>query len=140
MRFAFVCALLAGVSVGISACNKASSPDRVQADVAKATQQAEKNDAKAEETQKQTEAQASQDLAKAKADAEAKAADKSVGAVADTALVEAQGANEIALAKCEALQGDAQQHCKDKADAHLKTVKQRVAAAKSPSQSSDSPH
>jgi hypothetical protein len=137
MRFAIVCALLIG-AVGLSACNKATSPDKVQADIAKASQEAAANNAKAEETQQKTEIQASDELAKAKADAEAKAADKSVGAVADAALVEAEGANKIALAKCEALEGDAQQQCKDKADAHLKTVKQRVAAAKDNSQPSQS--
>ena len=129
MRFAIVCALLVG-AVGLTACNKATSPDKVQADISKASQEAAENNAKAEDTQQKTEAQASDELAKAKADAEAKAADKSVGAVADAALVEAQGANKIALAKCEALEGDAQQQCKDKANAHLKTVKERVAAAK----------
>jgi hypothetical protein len=137
MRFAIVCALLIG-AVGLSACNKATSPDKVQADIAKASQEAAANNAKAEETQQKTEIQASDELAKAKADAEAKAADKSVGAVADAALVEAEGANKIALAKCEALEGDAQRQCKDKADAHLKTVKQRVAAAKDNSQPSQS--
>jgi hypothetical protein len=137
MRFAFVCALLVG-AVGLSACNKATSPDQVQADVSKASQEAAENNAKAEETQRKTEAQASVDLAKAKADAEAKAADKSVGAVADAALVEAQSANKVALAKCEALEGDAQQQCEDKANTHLKTVKERVAAAKDNSQPSQS--
>src|SRR5690348_1225469 len=98
MRFAIACALLASLSIGLSACNKAASPDKVQADVAKATREAAADTAKADEKRRQAEAQASQDLAKAKADAEAKAADKSVGAVADAALAEAQGANKIALA------------------------------------------
>jgi len=137
MRFACVFALLVA-AVGLSACNKATSPDKVQADISKASQEAAENNAKAEDTQKKTEAQASDDLAKAKADAEAKAADKSVGAVADAALVEAQGANKVALAKCEALEGDAQQQCKDSANAHLKAVKERVAAAKDNSQPSKS--
>ena len=80
---------------------------------------------------KQTEAQASQDLAKDKAEAAAKAADKSVAAVADAAVTETEGATKIALAKCEALEGDAQKQCKDNANSHLQTVKDRAKAVKS---------
>jgi hypothetical protein len=139
MRFAFICALLVSASLGISACNKhkdeaaenkAQPPETVQADVAKATTEAAETNAKAEETRKQTEAQASKDLAKEKAEAEARATDKSVGAVADAAVAEAEGATKVALAKCEALEGDAQQQCKDKANAHLQTVKDRAKAAR----------
>jgi hypothetical protein len=130
MKFAVVCALVATVSVGLSACNKAKSPDEVQANLAKATSEAAENNAKADATRKQAEAQASQDLAKDKADAEAKSTDKSVAAVADEAVTEAEGATKVALAKCEALQGDAQQQCRDDANAHLQAVKDRAKAAK----------
>ena len=132
MRFAFMCALLVSASVGIAACNKAESPDKVQADVAKATTEAAENNAKADDARKQAETKAAEDLAKEKADAAAKAADKSVGAVADAAVTETEGATKVALAKCAALEGDAQQQCKDKANAHLQTVKDRAKAAKSP--------
>ena len=131
MKFAFMCALLVSTSVGISACNKAESPEKVQTDVAKATNEAAENNAKADEKIKQTETQAAQDLAKEKSDAAAKAADKSVAAVADAAVTETEGTTKIELAKCEALEGDAQKQCKDKANAHLQTVKDRAKAAKS---------
>jgi multidrug efflux pump subunit AcrA (membrane-fusion protein) len=131
MKSAFVCAFLVSAAMGLAACNKAESPDKVQADVDKATSEAAANNAKADEGRKQAEAQASEELAKAKADAEAKAADKSVGAVADSAVVEAEGATKVALAKCEALDGDAQKQCKDQANAHLATVKERAKASKS---------
>lgn len=117
--------------MGLSACNKAESPDKVQADVAKASSDAAENNAKADEAAKNAETKASEELAKTKADAEAKAADKSVGAVADAAVTEAEGANKVALAKCEALDGDAQKQCKDEANTHLATVKDRAKAAKS---------
>jgi hypothetical protein len=130
MRFAFLCALLVSASMGITACNKAESPDKVQADVAKASSDAAEANAKADEARKQTEAQAAQDLAKEKADAGARAADKSVGAVADAAVTETEGATKVALAKCEALEGDAQKQCKDNANAHLQTVKDRAKAVK----------
>ena len=126
MRLVFSCALLASALLGLSACNKAESPDKVQADVAKAASDAADANAKADEKQKQVEAEALKD----RADAAAKAADKSVGAVVDSAVVEAQGDTKIALAKCEALEGDAQKACKDKANAHMDAVKEKAKAAK----------
>ena len=141
MRSAIVCALLVSASVGISACNKADSPvqtnkadsaDKVQADIATAKKEAAENNAKADETRKQTEVQASQDLVKERSEATAKAADRSVAAVADAAVTETEGATKVALAKCEALEGDAQKQCKNKANAHLQAVKDRAKAAKSP--------
>ena len=46
------------------------------------------------------------------------------------AVTETEGATKVALAKCEALEGDAQKQCKDAANAHLQTVKDRAKAAK----------
>jgi colicin import membrane protein len=126
MRLAFSCALLASALLGLSACNKADSPDKVQSDVAKAQSDAAEENAKAEEKQKQVEAEAAKD----RADAQAKAADKSVGAVVDTAVTEAEGETKVALAKCEVLEGDAQKACKDKANAHMDAVKEKAKAAK----------
>jgi colicin import membrane protein len=127
MRLAFSCAWLATALLGLSACNKAESPDKVQADVAKAQSETTQENAKADEKRKQVEAEAAQD----KKDAAAKAADKSVGAVVDSAVTQAEGDTKVALAKCGALEGDAQQACKDKANAHLAAVKEKAKAAKS---------
>src|SRR5262249_38478422 len=124
------CALLASSALALSACNKAESPDKVQADVQKATADAAANDAKAEADRKETEARANQDMVKAKADAQTQAIDKSLAAVADQAVVEAEGQTNIAVAKCKALEGDAQKQCKDEANAHLTEVKDRAKAAK----------
>lgn len=130
MKLALVCALLASVSLGLAGCSKAKSPNDVQADVAKATSEAAKNDAAADAKRKQAETEARQELAKDQADIEAKAADKSVAAVTDEAVTEAEDANKVALAKCEALEGDAQKQCRDKADSRLQAVKDRAKAAK----------
>lgn len=127
MRLAFSCAWLATALLGLSACNKAESPDKVQADVAQANSEAAEENAKAEEKRKQVEAEAAQD----RKDAAVKAADKSVGAVVDSAVVQAEGDTKVALAKCEALEGDGQQACKDKANSHLAAVKDKAKAAKS---------
>jgi hypothetical protein len=126
MRLALSFALLASALLGLSACNKAESPDKVQADVAKAASDAADANAKADEKQKQVEAEALKD----RADAVAKAADKSVGAVVDSAVTEAEGDTKVALAKCESLEGDAQKACKDKANAHMDAVKEKAKAAK----------
>ncbi len=126
MKLALSCALLASALLCLSACNKAESPDKVQADVAKAQSNAVEENAKADEKVKQVEA----DAAKERADALAKVADKSVGALADSAVTETEGETKIALAKCQALQGDAQKTCKDEANAHLDAVKAKAKAAK----------
>ena len=126
MRLQLSCALLAGALMCLSACNKAESPENVQADVAKAQSTAAEENAKADEKVKQVEAEAAKD----RADALAKVADKSVGALADSAVTQAEGETKIALAKCQALEGDAQKTCKDDANAHLDAVKAKAKAAK----------
>jgi hypothetical protein len=126
MRLALGCALLASALLGVSACNKAESPDTVQADIAKAKSAAVEENAKADEKQKQVEAEAVKD----RADAEAKVADKRVGALVDSAVTQAEGETKVALAKCEALEGDAQKACKDTANAHMDAVKAKAKAAK----------
>jgi colicin import membrane protein len=127
MRLALTCALLASALLGLSACNKAESPEKVQADIAKAKSDAAEANAKAEEKEKQVEAEAAKD----RADAQAKAVDKSVGALVDSAVTQAEGDTKGALAKCEAVEGDAQKACKDKANAHMEAVKKKAKAAKS---------
>jgi hypothetical protein len=126
MRLALTCALLATAILGLSACNKAESPEKVQTDVAKAKSDAAAENTKADEKVTQAEAQAAKD----RADAEAKAADKSVVALVDSAVTQAEGDTKIALAKCEALEADAQKACKDKANAHMDAVKAKAKAAK----------
>jgi hypothetical protein len=127
MRLALSSALLVSALLCLSACNKAESPDKVQADVAKAQTNAAEENTKADEKVKQVEAEAAKD----RADALAKVADKSVGALADSAVTQAEGETKIALAKCQALEGDAQKTCKDEANAHMEAVRARAKAATS---------
>ena len=127
MKIALSSALVASALLCLSACNKAESPEKVQEDVAKAQSTAADDTAKADEKVKQVEADATKD----RADALAKVADKSIGALADSAVTQAEGDTKIALAKCQALEGDAQKTCKDEANAHLDAVKAKAKAAKS---------
>jgi hypothetical protein len=92
----------------LAACNKAESPAAVQNDVAKAADSAAQKDAKADD----------------------KAATQSADAAGDAAVTDAEGNNKVALAKCEALAGDAQAACKDKANAELDMAKAKVKAMK----------
>jgi hypothetical protein len=118
---------LAAVSMlTLAGCNNAKSPDKVDADVAKATDSAEKNDMKAENREAKTDASVDQSLAK---DVD-KADSKTVGAAADAAVTQAEGDNKIALAKCESLAGGAQKACKEQANAELDMVKARAKAVK----------
>jgi hypothetical protein len=127
MRLTLSYTLLASALICLAACNKAESPEDVQANVAKAQSNAVQENAKADEKVKQVEAEAPKD----RADALAKVADKSVGVIADSAVIQAEGETQIALAKCQALEGDAQKTCKDEANAHMDAVRAKAKAAKS---------
>jgi hypothetical protein len=127
MRSAFSYALLGSALLCLSACNKAESPEKAQADVAKAQSDAAEENAKADQKVNQVEA----DTAKDRADALAKVADKNVDALVDSAVTQAEGETKIALAKCQALAGDAQKSCKDEAIAHMDAVRAKAKAARS---------
>jgi hypothetical protein len=127
MRGSFFVTAAVVAMLALAGCNKAESPDKVASDVAKATESAEKKDARAEERAEKTDAAVTNDLSK---DVD-KANDKEVRAAADDAVIQAEGENKIALAKCEALAGDAQKACRDQANAELDMVKQRAKALKS---------
>ena len=98
MKLTISCALLVGALLSLSGCNKAKSPEDVQADVAKAQSNAVEENAKADQKVKEVEAAAPRT-----ARTLAKVADKNVDVVADSAVTEAEGDTKIALAKCEAL-------------------------------------
>jgi hypothetical protein len=98
----------------VAACDRAKSPDAVAKDVATADQKAANEVAKSEDS-------AQKDMSK-EGD---KVGDKMV-ALNNTAakdaynisLAQADGDRKVALAKCEALSGDAQKNCKDQAQAN----------------------
>jgi hypothetical protein len=127
MRAGFFLTAAAATMLALSGCNKAQSPDKVASDVAKATAEAQKSDARAEEKAEKTDAAVTNDLATSVD----KANDKEVRAAADDAVIQAEGENKVALAKCEALAGVAQKACRDQANAELDMVKQRAKALKS---------
>jgi len=103
----------------VAGCNNAKSPEAVSKDVAAAEQKASNEVA---DSQKD----ASKDIGKAADKVDDKLADlnNTVASNAyDIAETKAQGDRKIALAKCDALNGDAQKNCKDQADADYKAAK-----------------
>ncbi|HVW68670.1 MAG TPA: hypothetical protein VHB68_06820 [Steroidobacteraceae bacterium] len=123
------CAGAAAVAAlfALGGCNKASPPDKVASDVAKATAEAEKNNARSAKKAEEADAAIADDLDKNVDKANARAA----SAAADDAVTQAEGQNKIELARCQALAGDAQKACKDQANAELDLVKERAKALKS---------
>jgi hypothetical protein len=126
MKFELGCALIASALLTVSACNNAKSPEEIQTDVAKAQTKAAEANTKADENVKQIEGSAVKD----RADALAKVADKNVDAVVDSAVTQAEGDANVARAKCQALQGDAQKTCISEANARLDAVKARAKTAR----------
>jgi hypothetical protein len=126
MKMTVVWAAAAAAMLGVSGCNKAESPAKVDSDVAKAADTAADKDVKADQKEAKAEASANADVAKEQEKADAKTAD----AAADTAVTQAEGDNKVALEKCEALSGDAQKSCKDEANAALDEAKARAKAMK----------
>jgi hypothetical protein len=107
IALAFCAALLVG------ACNNAKSPSTVAKDVDSASQSAAKDTAKAEERAADKVASSEKDVQNEQRN------EQHVAAVQDekVAKADAEGERNVALAKCEALQGDQQRACKDHANA-----------------------
>jgi regulator of protease activity HflC (stomatin/prohibitin superfamily) len=110
------------LALGLSGCNKAESPEKVQHDVGKATDSAAEKDAQAADRLARTEASANNDVATA----EARADKKTTDAAGDAIISQAEGDHKVALAQCEALSGHAQQDCRKQADDQLDEVKAKV--------------
>jgi hypothetical protein len=112
--------------LSLQACNNAASPEKVQHDVADANASAAKESAKADDKEAKVDSSANNNVADALDKADAQKGD----AAANTMVADAEGANKIALAKCEVLSGDAQSACKDQANAALDMAKAKAKALK----------
>ena len=126
MRANFLWAVVGASLLALAGCNQAKSPEKVDADVAKATADAQQRNERAEQGAERTDAAVTKDLA----NDDDKANAREARAAADDAVTQAEGENKIALARCESLAGDAQKACRDQANAQLDLVKQRAKALK----------
>jgi hypothetical protein len=106
-------------------CNKPKPPDSVAKDVSAAEQKASADVANSR-------ADASKDIAEQADKVGDKMTDLNNTAAKgayDVALAKADGERKIALAKCNALNGDDQKNCKNQADAEYETAKADAKAA-----------
>jgi hypothetical protein len=110
MKYAMAMAALSGlVALGsLTACNNAKSPDAATRDIAAANDSAAN---KVADAQRDAQKDMSSDAYK-------------------VALAKADGDHQVAIQKCETLQGHDQQVCKDQADADYEAVKANAKAAK----------
>ena len=92
----------------------------------KSAHSAAENDIKAEAKEASVEADTRNDVAAAEKKADAKNADAS----ADADVARAEGVNNVTIEKCEALSGDLQRACKDKANAALDMARANAKAMK----------
>jgi hypothetical protein len=122
MRAETLWTLAAVALIGLSGCNKAESPAKVQEDVAKATDSAADKDAQAADKLASADTSANKDVN----DANAKADQKTTDAAGDAIVTQAEGDHKVALAQCESLSGQAQKDCKKQADDQLDMVKAKV--------------
>lgn len=108
----------------LGGCNNAKSPGAVNNDVAAAQQKAENKVADAQKN-------ASEDIAKSNAavDDKSKALNNTEAkATYGVAVAKADGDHDVDLKKCNALSGDAQNKCKDQADADYEAAKANAKA------------
>jgi hypothetical protein len=126
MNTSMLAALGAISLLTLAGCNKAEAPAKVESDVAKASHSAAENDIKAEAKEASVEAGTRNDVATAEQNADAKNADAS----ADADVTRAEGVKSVAIEKCEALSGDSQRACKDKATAALDMARANAKAMK----------
>jgi hypothetical protein len=117
---------VAVLCLSFSGCHQAKSPDAVQAGVNAAKQEADRSIAKAQDREVKTADSADAALERAQATADRKKTE----AAANTALVEAEGANKVALAQCETFSGDRQKACRSEADAELERAKAHAKEAR----------
>jgi hypothetical protein len=121
-RAGTILTLTAIAMLGLSGCNKAEPPAKVQEDVAKATDSAAQSDAKASDKLANADASANKEVG----NAEAKADSKTTDAAGDAVITQAQGDHKVAFAQCESLSGQAQKDCKKQADDQLDAVEAKV--------------
>jgi hypothetical protein len=120
-------ATLSAISLlALAGCNKADAPAKVESDVAKAAHSAAENDIKAAAKEDAVEEGTRSDVAAA----EMKAYSKNADASADADVTRAEGLNSVTIEKCEALSGDLQRACKDKANAELDVARANAKAMK----------
>jgi hypothetical protein len=135
MRLKALCALFAA-AFALTACNKSETTAEVQRDVAKAEAQGERDVADARADAREAQADADKNVADAIADRDADGVAGQAQDANETAdesqsrirIAQAEAAHRVAVEKCDALTGAAQEECKDDADETLDQAKEAAKA------------
>ena len=126
--------MIAVTGLVLGGCNKAETPAEVREDVAEAQAEGNRDVADARADAQKDSIDAETDVTKAVADHnvneaidQAQEAEK-VAARGDAKvqLAQAEATHRVATEKCNAIGGEAQRDCKDRADADLDTAKQQA--------------
>jgi hypothetical protein len=122
--------IVAAAGLALVGCNKAESPAEVQHDVSEARADASRDVADAQADAREDMADAQKDVADARADNDAEDTGDQAQQASETAakndyrIAVAQAeAHKVAAEKCEAMSGDSQRDCKDRADRDLEAAK-----------------
>jgi len=118
--------LAAIAMIALASCHKAEPPATVEHDLAQARDAAADQEAKAYAKAADTVNSTNQNMSIETQ----KADEKTANAAYDVAVAKADGGHKIAIAKCEALAGNAQKSCMDQADAARDMAKAEAQAAK----------
>src|SRR5258708_18782057 len=122
MRAGTILTLTALALLGLSGCNKAEPPAKVQEDVAKATDSAAASDAKASDKLASADASANKEVA----NAEAKADSKTTDAAGDAVITQAESDHKVAVAQCESLAALDEKDCNHQTDDQFAAVITKV--------------
>jgi hypothetical protein len=126
--------MIAVTGIVLGGCNKAETPAEVREDVAEAQAEGNRDVADARADAQKDSIDAETDVTKAVADHnvneaidQAHEAEK-VAARGDAKvqLAQAEATHKVAIEKCNAISGEAQRECKDRADANLNTAKEQA--------------
>jgi hypothetical protein len=121
--------MVVAAAFALSSCDHAKSAAQVATDTSAAEQKSAKETAEAERTAADKEANARNSVRKD----EGELAHETAVQNQDIAEKEADGAHRVALARCEAMSGSAQQSCKDQADAQYEVAEAKAKLARAQS-------
>jgi hypothetical protein len=119
------------LGLSLSACNRAESPEKTEADVSRAQTAGAKNVANERETANSNTMDAEKDVIKANAEL----SHESAKGHHDMTVAKAESSHKVAIEQCESMTGDAQTSCKKQADltlAEAKTQAETVERAADP--------
>lgn len=126
--------MIAAAGLAMAGCNNAESPGEVRHDVADARAEGQRDIADAQADAREDLADARKDVYDARVDGDAgdvleeaqQASEAAAKGDFKVAVAQAEANHRVAIEKCEALGGEAQKDCKDRADSELEMAKKQA--------------